>query len=211
MSAAHRQQPVDLGEPAVVADGHAQPAELGVEHRQAQVARFEIQVLVAPQVQLAVGAQIALRAGDQRRVGRAGRRRARRCRPPDGCPAVAPARSRRARWGRPALSRPARRLPRGFRTCNRYWPARAAPPAARPGRRPVRPAPRRAPRWRRPRPSPGPSAHRRSANRRRADAAGRLLHAISFISGTERDARSDDENKAPDHALRAYRGFLARR
>ena len=113
----------------------------------------------------------------------------------------------RARWGRPALSRPARRLPRGFRTCNRYWPARAAPPAARPGRRPVRPAPRRAPRWRRPRPSPGPSARRRSANRRRADAAGKTLacHLLHFWNRTRRTIRR--RNKAPDHALRAYRGF----
>ncbi|MNV61503.1 hypothetical protein D3C71_1540130 [compost metagenome] len=66
--AAHRQHPVDLGKPAVIADGDAQAAQFGMEHRQAQVPGFEIQVFVTPQMQLAVGTDVAGGACDQRGV-----------------------------------------------------------------------------------------------------------------------------------------------
>ena len=195
--AAHRQQPVDLGEPAVVADGHAQPAELGVEHRQAQVARFEIQVLVAPQVQLAVGAQIALRAGDQRRVvepaavalGDAGHQM-------DAQPLRQRDPGARAGAVRHCLGQRVGFLAAfehvtGIGQLGQHHQPRALGGGLfdqRPGARHVG----------------GDLAHRRG-HLHAGDPQigggrmlrGRLLHAISFISGTERDARSDDEQKPP--------------
>ena len=54
-----RQLPVGLGKPAIVADRHADPADRRIEHRQAKIARLEIELLSVPQMQLAVGADMA--------------------------------------------------------------------------------------------------------------------------------------------------------
>jgi hypothetical protein len=62
VGAACSRHPENFGKPDVIADRARHPAERRVENRHAEIARLKIELLVTPQVQLAIAAQHPLRA-----------------------------------------------------------------------------------------------------------------------------------------------------
>src|SRR6266852_1254952 len=51
--ALQRGEPIGFGEPAVVADRHADAADRGMEHREAEIARLEVKIRFVPEMDLA--------------------------------------------------------------------------------------------------------------------------------------------------------------
>ena len=98
------QRRIALGEPAVVADEGADPAERRLEHGKAHVAGLEVEILLVPQVHLAEGADVAVRADHDRSCCRA-RRPSRSLIPATMCRPRRAAISIQALAGRPVRDR----------------------------------------------------------------------------------------------------------